>query len=476
MEEQNIVPNRPRRPRRRKRSQFEIFKETYLPAVIVCVALLMILIFIIGSISHAVQRSNLEHNRQEALAQQQLEEKKQLRAQVDAALAEADILAGQYGYDEAIALLDALPEVTHNYQDVAAKRAELVTKRNTLVLWSDNSQVLNLSFQLLIADPQRAFTDVNLKDSYKKNFITVDEFTKILQQLYENNYMLISLDDIVETSPAGDGGNIYEGKQLYLPEGKKPLILTQTNVNYNTYMVDSDGDKLPDKGGDGFASRIVIDENGALACEMVMADGNVETGAYDLVPILESFIATHPDFSYKGARAILAVTGYDGLFGYRTGSKGAQDFNETFSQTEKDAVIPVIDKLRESGYDIACYTYGNTAYGTTDMATINTEVGKWNSEVSEILGDCDIFVFAKNSDITNTSTLYAGEKFNALYNAGFRYFLGFCNNGSPWSLCADTYVRQGRILVTGENLKNHADWFSGIFNPTEVLDSSRNAN
>ena len=475
MEQQNLGSNRPIRQRRRKRSQFEIFKETYLPAAIVCVALLMILIFIIGSISHAVQRGKLERSRQEALAQQQLEEKQQLRAQVDAALAEADALAAQYGYAEGIALLDALPEATHNYQDVAAKRAELVNLQQSLVLWEDNSQVLNLSFQLLIADPQRAFADANLGDSYKKNFITVTEFTKILQQLYENNYMLISMDDIIEITPSGDGGNIYEGKQLYLPEGKKPLILTQTNVNYNTYMVDSDGDKMPDKGGDGFASRLVIDENGALACEIVMSDGTVETGAYDLVPILEAFIETHPDFSYKGARAILAVTGYDGLFGYRTGSKAETELGADYALAERSAVVPVIEKLRDTGYSIACYTYGNTAYGTADMATINQEIGNWDAEVKEILGDCDIFVFAKNSDITNTSTLYAGEKFNALYNAGFRYFLGFSNNGSPWSLCADTYVRQGRILVTGENLKDHADWFTGIFNPTEILDSSRNA-
>lgn len=476
MEQNNVGTNRPMRPRRRKRSQFEIFKEAYLPAGIVCVALLMILIFIIGSISHAVQRGKLERSRQEALAQQQLEEKQQLRAQVDAALAEADTLSAQYGYDDAIALLDALPKVTHNYQDVAAKRAELVTMQQSLVLWEDNSQVLNLSFQLLIADPQRAFADANLGDSYKKNFVTVTEFTNILQQLYENGYMLISMDDIIDIAPSGDGGNIYEGKQLYLPEGKKPLILTQTNVNYNTYMVDSDGDKLPDKGGDGFASRLVIDENGALACEIVMADGTVDTGAYDLVPILEAFIETHPDFSYKGARAILAVTGYDGLFGYRTGSKAETEISATYRQTECDAVLPVIDKLRETGYDIACYTYDNTGYGTADMATINEEINLWNTEVSEILGECDIFVFAKNSDITNTSTLYAGEKFNALYNAGFRYFLGFCNNGTPWSLCADTYVRQGRVLVTGENLKEHADWFTGIFDPNTVLDSARNAN
>ena len=47
------------------------------------------------------------------------------------------------------------------------------------------------------------------------------------------------------------GQTYLSSKELYLPQGKKPVIITQTQVNYNTYMVDGDGDKLPDKDGDG---------------------------------------------------------------------------------------------------------------------------------------------------------------------------------------------------------------------------------
>lgn len=475
MEQFHEQPDRPVKRRRRKRTQFEIFKETYLPAAIVCAALLLIIIFIIGSISHAVQRNNLAASKQEDQAQTMLDEQQALRKQVDAALVEADILAVHYGYDEAIAVLDALPEATHNYQDVTAKRAELVSLKQALVLWEDNTQVLNLSFQLLIADSQRAFQDTTFGSSYKDNFITTSEFTRILQQLYENNYILVSLDDIIATTPLGDGSNVYEGKQLFLPAGKKPLILTQTNVNYNTYMIDSDGDKLPDKGGDGFASRLVIDDNNMLSCEIVHADGTVDTGDYDLVPILESFIATHPDFSYKGARAILAVTGYDGLFGYRTNAAAKTHFGATYCEQEQRTVSEIIKKLRDYGYEIACYTYGNTAYGTSDLSKINEELEKWRTEVVQLLGECDVIAFAKNNDISNTSTLYSGDKFNALYDAGFRYYLGFCSDGNPWSVCTDTYMRQGRILVSGANLKNHADWFEGILDPSAILDSSRNS-
>lgn len=94
-----------------------------------------------------------------------------------------------------------------------------------------------------------------------------------------------------------------------LPEGKKPFVMSQDDVCYYPYM-----------DGDGFAKRIVIGENGKPACEMVMDDGTTSTGSYDLIPLLEDFIQEHPDFSYKGARAIIAFTGYEGILGYRTAS------------------------------------------------------------------------------------------------------------------------------------------------------------
>ena len=59
---------------------------------------------------------------------------------------------------------------------------------------------------------------------------------------------------------------------------------------------------------------IALDVDGTL----LTPEGQIVTGDYDLVPILNRFIAEHPDFSYRGARAILAFTGYEGVLGYRT--------------------------------------------------------------------------------------------------------------------------------------------------------------
>lgn len=464
MDEQQRSEKQPANPRRRQRSQMQIFKEAYLPALIAGIALLLIVVFIIGAIVRGVQRSKLEEqayiessiaaaNAQEALNQKAAE-----------LLKTAQGLAAHFDYDGAIQAIDSFPGDIAQYPELSQKREEYTQAKDALVLWNDPGQVLNLSFQLLIADPARAFRDETYGTSYNRNFVTTTEFENILQQLYDNGYILVSMSDIISQGAA---------KDLLLPDGKKPLMLTQTQVNYYTYMTDSDGDKLPDQGGDGFASRLILDADGNLTCEMVDSFGQTVTGAYDLVPILNAFIETHPDFSYKGAKAILAVTGYDGLFGYRTNA-AAQSFfgNDRYNQ-EIEAAGVVIEALRADGYEIACYTHENVAYGSYSAAQIQEDLNKWNAEVSPVLGAVDTLVYARNSDITAGTAPYSGEKYDVLKSFGFTRFLGFCADGKPWLSADADYIRQGRIMVSGSNMAYHADWFSGIFDPASVLDSNR---
>lgn len=466
MDEMRKDSSRPVNPRRRKRSQMQIFKEAYLPIIIAGIAVLLIIIFIIGSVSRAIERRKAETDASIAASVSMVEEEKRLSEEAQDLIKEAAILANQYDYAGAIAVLDGFSGDMSKYPQLAGKRAAYTDAQSKLIVWDDPSKVTSLSFQLLIADPVRAFADKTYGSSYDKNFVTINEFSSILQQLYDNGYVLVSLDDVFESS-----GAVYSAKTLYLPQGKKPLILTQTQVNYNTYMVDGDGDKLPDKDGAGFASKLVL-ENGKITCEMVDSNGNTVRGNYDLVPILDAFIEAHPDFSYKGAKAVLAVTGYDGLFGYRTNPAAKELFGEdAYSKAISDAGA-VAAALRNSGYDIACYTYSNMDYSQRSAAEIQADLRKWTNEVLPILGSVDILAFARNGDI-NTSGAYSGDKFNTLQNAGFRYYLGFSKDGTSWANVADTYVRMGRILVTGSNMKQHPDWFNDMFDVKTVVESIR---
>ena len=57
-----------------------------------------------------------------------------------------------------------------------------------------------------------------------------------------------------------------------------------------------------------------------------------------------------------------------------------------------------------------------------------------------------------------------------LKQAGYRNFLGFTHTGSCWVTIKDDYMRMGRILITGDNLINNADWFDEILDPMSILD------
>ena len=249
-------------------------------------------------------------------------------------------------------------------------------------------------------------------------------------------------------------------------------MLTQTNVNYNLYLVDSDGDMVADQGGCGFASKLILD-GGSICCEMVDSSGQTLTGAYDLVPILDAFVAAHPDFSFRGAKATLALTGYNGLFGYRTDRDAREQLGEEAYNQAVQQVNQVSSALVKNGYTLACYTYDNVPYGDNSVAHIKADLSNWNAEVVPILGGVDILVYAQNSDI-NSGSGYAGEKYETLRNAGFNFYLGFCDNGKPWVEIGDNYVRQGRILVSGNALQNNAEWFNGMFDAASVLDVARN--
>lgn len=471
MDEMENKTSQPVNPRRRKKSKAEIFKESYLPAIIAGVALLFIIITVIGAIIQSGIRSDIAE--QEAMEQAAAEKEQREKLSIEAAklLSQANSYASQYYYDLALSTLDSFSGNIADFPQLADAQQRFLDTKNSLIAWNDPGQITNLSFQLLIADPVRAFADSNYGSSYNRNFVTTDEFRIILDQLYENGYVLVSIDDIVETVTS-ENGVTFAAKTVYLPEGKKPLVITQTHVNYNIFMTDGDGDKLPDKDGAGFASKLVLDEANNLVNEYVDRDGNVQVGEYDLIPILNSFIKANPNFSYQGAKAVIAVTGYDGLFGYRT-NPGAKNWlpNDAYEQEVANAQ-KIAEALRNDGFEIACYTYENVGYGYSSVTQVQADLKRWNDEVVPLLGAIDILAFAQVSDIAEQGT-YSGEKFDVLYDSGFRYFLGFSEAGAPWATISGDYFRHGRILVTGSNMKYNSQWFSGLFDPVQVLSSTR---
>ena len=472
-ESEVLDPLDPRYVRRRKREKKRIFKEVYLPAIIAGLALLLILSFIVGSVSNALTVKKNKDSAAQVEAQQQASAADAAEVEFKRTMAQVESLVTGYDYQGAI---DLLNEYLNGYngsnntfrEQAVAKQAALVNEQNQLVELKDVTTIPNLSFHVLMADASRACNkDVSGADMaglYNKNFVSVEEFSRILNQLYSSNYVLVDFDSFVYKATGVDGNDEFGAKSIYLPQGKKPVMITETMVNYFEYMVDPDKDGTLDGTGHGFANKLVLDENGDIKAAYVDANGQSLVGNYDLVPVLESFIQEHPDFVYQGARAILAVSGTEGVFGYRTNTSYVSRFGQAFYDNEVIEAKKVVAALREKGYTIASYTYSNQAYRSMTTLQIQTEVTNWTNQITPVLGEVDTMVFARASDIES----YSGTTFDVLYKSGIRYFLN--SGSSPRVDINKTFVRQTRLMVTGETLAWYSSQFTSYFDSNVVLD------
>lgn len=457
-------PSRPRKPV----SPMRRFKNDVLPLIIIGATALLITIFVLGSVSRAISNHLAE---KEALASSSEAAKTaaELEAEeVQMLLAQADTQATGYDYDGAIATLESFAGDKNKYPDIDNMLSAYKQAKSLLVAHNDPGEVVNLSFHALIADPSRAFSDKDYGGSYNKNFVTIDEFEAILEQLYTNNFVLVDMDSFVSESVTGDTVT-YASKTLYLPDGKKPLMITETMADYFDFMVDSNKDGNPDANGGGFANKLVL-KNGEIKAEMVNASGETVVGNYDLIPILEDFIDKHPDFSYQGARATIAVCGYDGVFGYKTNPKVIQSQGQEFYDAQVAAAKEVCNAIRAAGYTFASYTYNNVDYGKKNANEIQADITTWTSEVLPILGEAETLVYAKQSDISTTGD-YTGSKYTVLYNAGFRYFI--TSGSNPSATITANYVRQIRLMVTGTTMANAGSTYNQYFNAATLLNSQR---
>lgn len=296
---------------------------------------------------------------------------------------------------------------------------------------ADIQTVPHLAFDTLVVDAQAAGSDG----------VTVEEFNGMLQKLYDEGYVLVDIHDL--TIRTGKDGTTLRPADLELPEGKKPLVISQNDVSYPL--------TLP---AGGYASRLVVDASGAPVSEYRQADGTVVTGAYDVVSCLEAFIREHPDFSWQGARGILGITGNSGILGYRTdeifgkseeeGNPYAQTYGTFDTAAETEAAKAVIQALRDSGWEIACQGYSGISYAS-EYALVTADVEQWKQKTEPVTGSTDILLYPQGTDIASWKN-YSSEnqKFMYLKEQGFDYF---CNlDPNPyWVQIRDNYFRQGRI-------------------------------
>ncbi|MCI8886586.1 MAG: polysaccharide deacetylase [Hungatella sp.] len=351
---------------------------------------------------------------------------------VNTLLAEAERVAAGYDYDRAIELLQA-SEFYGTDQRLDEAIADYEQIKSTLKPF-DINQITHVFFHTLVIDEAKAFDGDEDEAGYNQVMTTKDEFLKMLDALYAKGYVLVRLHDMAELTD-GENGTKMTRKQILLPEGKKAFVMSQDDVCYYKYMT-----------GDGFATRMVIGEDGKPTCEMQMDDGTIQTGAFDLVPILEEYIQEHPDFSYKGARAVIAFTGYEGILGYRTAPSYSS--SPTYEE-DKQAAAAVAQCLRDNGWELASHSWGHRDLGTISWDKFKADCDKWDNEVRTLIGPTDIILFPFGADIGDWHPYKEdNERFRYLKGLGFSYF---CNVDSSqyWVQIGSDFLRQGRRNLDG---------------------------
>ena len=404
-----------------------------------------------------------------------------------AQIAQAKTLAMGYDYDGAIAALMTISGYDTD-QTIQQLIADYTAQRDACVAVDPNT-VPHIFYHSLLNSTARAFNVEALGqgavDGYNAWMVTVDEFDAITQRLYDAGYVYVRLRDLVTQTVDADGTvHFAPNTELKLPEGKKAIVLSVDDCSYyHSYEPAS------------FPEKLVLDDQGNVKCLYTDAAGNTSVGDYDVVPRLNTFLAEHPDGAYHGARGIMAMTGYNGVFGYRTDSDyllrehlmedqqawldAHPDFN--YDQDVADAT-KIAEALKAEGWEFASHTWGHLSVTDKTVEELRTDNEKWVSTVEPIVGPVDTIIFAHGNDIGSWEGYDGNERYDYFNSVGYHFYCNVDGSVPYWVQITDRYVRQGRIDVDGYRLylaQNGEDSslsqlidLTGIFNqdrPTPVV-------
>lgn len=462
-----------RRPAKKKKSGNG---KLYAVLAIILVLILIVVIWLAKSLGSAAKKPAPSASQDSVQTEPSETEPPTESSEVRAAalVQQADLLAASYDYDNAIAKLEEFGSGWEQQPTLAEAKLRYNNAKQQTVRWKDPREITHVFFHTLIVDTDRAFDSDYTNAGYNQYMTTIKEFEAMLNELYKRGFVLVRIHDLVQLKTDENGEEYYDDGDIYLPPGKTPLVMSQDDVNYYEYMVDGDEDHLPDAKGDGFADHIIVGEDGYPTCTYVDANGNKLTGDYDLVPILEKFCQEHPDFSYRGARAIIALTGYQGAFGYRTNPKWVSDGVITQAEFEKqqEEVRKVAQCLRDKGWEIGSHSWGHINFTNASAEKIAEDTQKWEDQVEMLVGDTDIFIYPHGADIAGIEK-YSGDKFDTLYNAGFRFFCNVDGSTPHWVQIWNKYVRQGRRNLDGYRMWYNPELLDDLFDVQDVWDDAR---
>lgn len=401
------------------------------------------------------------------------------KAAIEKVIKKADRQAAMYDYDKAVKIIEEFIKENDKYKE----RAELLESMERYETEKAScepypiDQITHIFFHVMIQNADEAFgPDSQMPDGLNIYMATMEELDKVINSMYEKGYVMVSLSDVAPATTDEDGNTTFSEGQIMLPPGKKAFVLSQDDVCYYHSYEHS-----------GMAEKLVIDKNGDVKTQYTNAQGETEIGVHDMVPYIDEFVDKHPDFSYRGAKGILALTGYNGILGYRTDPT----YNETKDrdhhqqawldahpdfdyEKECEEATKVAEALKKDGWEFASHSWGHMWQTKLSDEGFDVDAKKWMERVSPLIGGTNIWIYSNGEDVD-----YPGyeHRFETLRNYGFQYFCPVNSNLYSTEI-KESYVKQGRRNIDGyrmyyDMINDETDRLSDLFDVDDVFDKKR---
>jgi len=362
---------------------------------------------------------------------------------------------------------DAPPEEAPQVQESPPEPVQVpyeigdpTVEREGYVPWT--GVVEHLFFHPVIAYPELAFDGDSAAEGLDDFMVTVDEYKKILQSVYDKGYVLVDINSVWSEAEGEDGAPKMVRNTLYLPEGKKPLVLSYDDTNYYPYMLEN-----------GLTYKLIIGEDLKIASWGKDPEGvEVVSRDLDAIPILDKFVEEHPDFSPFGAKGCLSLTGYEGIFGYRTqtDTKEWDDAKEALRQKEREAVVPIVEELRRTGWTFGSHTWGHIRLASGNMTKIEADTRRWLDEVGSLVGETKILFYPHGERPDGNDWTATGPAFQYLQSQGFRVFCSVGVESFSFikkDICA---VICDRLHPDGYTLRHCRDQYLQFYDAKDIMD------
>lgn len=277
-------------------------------------------------------------------------------------------------------------------------------------------------------------------------FVTVDEFRRALESLEAKGFILVKPSEAFTITDTGVTFNTLD-----LPAGRKPLILSMDDLNYYPYMR-----------ANGTVSRLLIDDSGRLVARTALRGGGFRDDLDREVPqVLEGFLAEHPDFSFHGARGLIALTGYAGILGWPTQQAPGPQLTEAQEGAKK-----VVKTLKAMGWEFASHSYSHRSKRVQKYPSWLATEARWKAEVEPLIGPTPFYIYPFGEPWWKDP-----QRWEATKKDGFRVFFGVeATSNLRWK---DGFPILGRVPLDGRGLRHRFGLLTPFLDPRAIWDPLR---